>query len=227
MNKYLSTLSLSCLLSLSVNNANALQTLACQVAVIGGGAGGVHTAYQLAKLPAGNPDSNVCLFEKEPKLGGRIDDVALDPNHPDWVFGKGALRVAETQNYLFKLASDLGITLEAAPFIDDLISARGYYGFTSDQINKSAYPLVPNTVDKEVALYDKLRFGPERANIDKYPDFRSYVNAVAGTQGYHFLADVFRFRADFEATLDARGYLDYLDEEWDVCCTPYYPEGGM
>jgi hypothetical protein len=42
-----------------------------------------------------------------------------------------------------------------------------------------------------------------------------------------FLTDVFRFRADFEATLDARGYLDYLDEEWDVCCTPFYPVGGM
>ncbi len=38
---------------------------------------------------------------------------------------------------------------------------------------------------------------------------------------------MFRFRADFEATLDARGYMDYFDEEWDVCCTPYYPEGGM
>jgi hypothetical protein len=36
-----------------------------------------------------------------------------------------------------------------------------------------------------------------------------------------------RFRADFEAPLDAEGYLDYLDEEWDVCCDASYPVGGM
>lgn len=227
MNKFISRLSLSGFLVFSIANANALQNLSCHVAVIGGGPGGVHTAYQLAKLPSGNPDSNVCLFEKENKLGGRIDDVAMDPSRPDLVFGKGALRVMETQNYLFKLAADLDITLEAAPFRDDLISARGFLGFNSDRINKRAYPLVADTAGMENALYDKLRFGPERANVTQYPDFRSYVNAVAGTQGYHFLADVFRFRADFEATLDARGYLDYLDEEWDVCCTPSYPEGGM
>jgi hypothetical protein len=50
---------------------------------------------------------------------------------------------------------------------------------------------------------------------------------VVGDEEYWFLHDMSRFRADFEYPLDARGYLDYLDEEWDVCCTPSYPVGGM
>lgn len=209
------------------------EKVSCNVAIVGGGAAGLHTAYRLAQLPRTNPNSDVCLFEKADRLGGRIYDVALDPTHPDLVVGLGALRVMETQEYVFALAEELGIQMQAAPWRDDLLSARGFTAHDSDQINELAYPLVTKEhisgggFDTETAFYDQLRFGPERANVDAYPDFRSYARAVLGTQGYHFLSDVFRFRADFLAPVDARGYLDYLDEEWDVCCTPYYPVGGM
>ena len=62
----------------------------CNVVIIGSGAAGIHTAYQLARLPTSNPDSDVCVFEKQNRLGGRIFDVALDPARPDLVFGTGA-----------------------------------------------------------------------------------------------------------------------------------------
>jgi len=54
--------------------------------------------------------------------------------------------------------------------------------------------------------------------VTKYPDYRSYVRNVVGTEQYQFLTDVFRFRGDFAA--EAKGYLQFLDEDWDVCCTP-------
>ncbi len=84
--------------------AEATTAISCNIVIIGGGAGGVHTAYQLGKLPDSNPNSDVCLFEKLDRLGGRIYDVALNPARPDLVFGTGALRVMETQNYVFQLA---------------------------------------------------------------------------------------------------------------------------
>ncbi|HET8708299.1 MAG TPA: FAD-dependent oxidoreductase, partial [Pseudomonadales bacterium] len=221
-------------LLLSTHFSTALAgDLQCNVAVIGAGAGGLHTAYQLSKRPKSDPNSDVCVFEKEDRVGGRIYDIALNPEQPDKVFGMGALRVMETQDYLFKLADELGIELVQAPFTDDLIQARGETAFTSDDINNQAYPLVTKQYingggfDTEGALYDQLRHGPNRANAKNYPDFRSYVRDTVGTQGYQFLADVFRFRGDFQENLSASGYLDYLDEEWDVCCTPSYPVGGM
>lgn len=198
----------------------AAPVISTDVAILGGGVAGLHTAYRLSQ----STRLTVVVVEGRDRLGGRIHDVALNPSRPDLVFGTGAMRVMETQDYVFGLGDELGITFQAGPWQDDLISARGTFANSSDDTRAAAYPLVD---EGEGALYDTLRFGPLRAQAASFPDFRSYVRAAVGTQGYHFLTDVFRFRADFMEDLDARGYLDYLDEEWDVCCTPYYPVGGM
>lgn len=198
----------------------ARTAIECEVGIIGGGAGGLHTAFRLGPTRK----DGVCLFEKEAALGGRILDIAREPGGP--VYGAGALRIMEGQRVVFGLADELGIKYEAAANREDLVSARGEFTYSADDMNVAAYPLVDDKL-KETDLYDQLRKGPMRASAAGYPDFRSYVRAVVKEQGYHFLTDVFRFRADFEYALDARGYLDYLDEEWDVCCTPSYPEGGM
>ncbi|MFO0679426.1 MAG: FAD-dependent oxidoreductase [Polyangiaceae bacterium] len=202
----------------------------CEVVVVGGGAGGLHTAFRLAPTLG----SKVCLFEREKELGGRIKDIRLDetdPNAPR--VGVGARRVMESENVLFALATELGLELETPPSLADLIEARGTFSFSKDDLAEKKYPTVPaSTVadkDRETVLYDTLRASPERAKLPsaEYPNFQTYVKKVVGAEGYAFLRDMSRFRADFEMELDARGYLDYFDEEWDNCCTPSYPKGGM
>ncbi len=213
----------------AADTRSASTTLECEVVVVGGGAGGVHTAFRLAKAFG----SSVCLFEKERELGGRIHDVSLEddaaPDAPR--VGLGARRVMETQEVLFSLASELGLELETPGGAADLMEARGVFSFSKDDIAARAYPTVPaSTVtgkDRETLLYDTLRASPERDRITTYADFASYSKAVIGEEAFTFLRDVSRFRADFEYPLDARGYLDYFDEEWDTCCKPSYPKGGM
>lgn len=204
----------------------------CEVAVIGGGAGGLHTAFRLGP----SLGKKVCLFEKETYLGGRLRDVAFDgtingaagPN-----IGTGGRRVMEGQEVLFALATELGIELEAPPNQADLIEARDAFAFSKDDLAVAKYPTIPAAVDpekdRETEIYDKLRSSTERAKLPspEYPDFVTYIKKVAGEEQFQFLHDMSRFRADFEYPLDARGYLDYLDEEWDVCCQPSYPKGGM
>lgn len=204
----------------------------CEVAVIGGGAGGLHTAFRLGPTLG----KKVCLFEKDAELGGRIRDVAFDGKVNDATgpnIGTGARRVMETQEVLFALATELGIELEAPPNQADLIEARGAFAFSKDELAVAKYPTIPAATDpdkdRETEIFDLLRTSPERAKLPsaEYPDFATYIKKVAGAEQFDFLRDMSRFRADFEYPLDARGYLDYLDEEWDVCCQPSYPKGGM
>lgn len=206
-------------------NMMTVENVDCDVVIVGGGAGGLHTAFRLgATLGKG-----VCLVEKEPQLGGRIRDIALDGALGGPGVGTGARRVMETQDVLFALATELGLKLETPPGAVDLIEARSKFAFAKDDF-VPLYPNLPDPdpmTDRESALYDLLRKGPERKNAAQYGDFRDYIRKVAGFDGYEFLRDMSRFRADFEYPLDARGYLDYLDEEWDVCCTASYPQGGM
>ncbi|NBS17138.1 MAG: hypothetical protein EBT06_12275 [Gammaproteobacteria bacterium] len=194
------------------------KNLKCEVAIIGGGPGGLYSAYRLGpKL-----DKRVCVFERENHLGGRLYDEPLVPGGP--VHGVGGLRVMEGQDLVFALANELGITLEPGPYVDDMISTRGVFAFDTETLRKEVYPLVS---ESEAALYNKLQFGPERANVASYPDYRSYVRSVVGEEQYFFLRDILRFRGDYTYPLDARGYLDWLDEETNVCCTGYFPVGGM
>src|SRR4029079_19438392 len=55
------------------------ETMTCDIVVVGGGAGGLHTAFRLGETMG----PKVCLFEKENQLGGRIKDVQLDETRPD------------------------------------------------------------------------------------------------------------------------------------------------
>jgi hypothetical protein len=217
---------LFCLVAAGAFLSGCGKDLDCEVAIIGGGVGGLHTAFRLAP----SMGERVCLFEKDAQLGGRIYDVSLDGSESSPRVGVGGRRVMETQQVLFDLATELGITLEKQPGAIDLIEARGKLAFTKDEL-RTQYPSLtldtdPNS-DQETVLYDTLRKGPMRAQAGSFGDFRSYIRNTVGAEGFEFLHDMSRFRADFEYPLDARGYLDYLDEEWDTCCEPQYPIGGM
>ncbi|MBL9105997.1 MAG: FAD-dependent oxidoreductase [Myxococcales bacterium] len=205
-----------------------LPALDCEVAIVGGGAAGVYTAYRLAP----ELGERVCLFEKEAHLGGRMHDVTFDGGEDGPRVGTGARRIMENQLDMFALADELGVELETPPLGSDLINARGLYGFSRDAL-LPAYPALQgpldadDATDRETELYDVLRLGPERERAGNYPDYRAYVREVLGDEEYNFLRDMSRFRADFEYPLSPTNYLAMLDEEWDTCCVPSYPVGGM
>lgn len=199
----------------------------CEVAIVGGGAGGLYTAFRLGPILG----SKVCLFEKEAELGGRIYDLAKDPSEEDAPrFGIGARRIMETQTLVLDLAQELGLKLETPPLGSDLIQVRGQTSFQKGDFTP-LYPGLPSrddfTIDQETWLYNRLRFGPERKNARSFADFRSYISGSLGTASLNYLRDMSRFRADFEYPIDASSYLDYLDQEWDTCCKASYPVGGM
>lgn len=204
-----------------------LQALECEVIIVGAGVGGIHTAFRLA------PDlgEGVCVFEKEAFVGGRIKDIAMDGSFNDASkdrVGVGARRVMPQQQILLDLAEELGITFQTPELGADLVNARGTWALSKEDM-LSAYPTITPDAggDTETAFYEELLFGESRDNVGDYDNFRAFVTDSLGSEGFAFLRDVSRFRADFDYPLDATGYMDYLTEEWDVFGTPSYPVGGM
>lgn len=216
---------------LPLSQLYAENVLDCKVVIIGGGVGGIHTAYQLSKLPPSDNSTNVCLFEKEPRLGGRVHDVVHDTNTPDLVYGLGALRVLEGQEQIFALAKELGVKLMRTPYESDLINTRGQFAFSSDQINLLAFP----TLSK--ASIDESGYGTEgaffslllenRSSAKHFFDVRGFTRNVVTPEGFQFLHDVTRLRSEFIRPVDIDAFFAYYLEEARQGSVPSYPVGGM
>ncbi len=208
------------------DSENPLPSLECEISIIGGGPAGLYMAYQLGPLYK----NKVCVFEKENRLGGRIYDIGKDPQQPQGpLIAVGGRRVMEGQNVLFKLAQDLGIELEKPSLEKELIFARGMYSTNPDDF-VVLYPGVEFDQakgDAPTQLLRRLLDSEQRKDIDQFPSFKSYATRVLGNNGYEYLRDMSRFRSDFEYSLSTKGYLDFLEEDIDVCCEASYPVGGM
>lgn len=208
-------------------------TAHCEIAIVGGGVAGLHTALRLAERFG----PRVCLFEQDASLGGRVSDIPVSEERASGPFVQlGARRIMEGQSVLVQLAEELGIALQKPEMLEELGFTRGMYATHNDEFIR-VFPGLD--VDRsrggyEVQLYEKLLRGPERRHVDRYPNLRAYAEKVIGAEGCAFLHGTYRFRADHEYDLSAKAYLDYLDEENDagaICpsghCQSLYPVGGM
>ena len=63
----------------------------CDVGIVGGGASGLYMAYKLLFL---KKEKNVCVFERETKIGGRIFDYRFK-EAPNILVGKLPEKVSE------------------------------------------------------------------------------------------------------------------------------------
>jgi hypothetical protein len=215
------------------NDAPADQSsppIECEVAIVGGGPGGLHTAYKLTNPPADagtvtglTTPSGLCVFEKNDRLGGRVRDVQFGANASD-VTGTGAYRMYDNQ-YTYDLATELGVTVQAPFAFSNLrglenpggADAGQLFGYSGDAF-KSLYGQTKNDDDMWAELLCGAQV-PKDAN--RFPNYAGiaggiankstvdYVRDVLGAQGAQYFFDQNRFRADFAADVDAIGYLEY------------------
>lgn len=225
--------------SSEMSSSTGMNVVECEIAIVGGGPGGVHTAYKLTNPPAGSmvtgltAPSGVCLIEKNDRLGGRIRDVSFGPN-PDDVTGTGAYRMYDNQ-YTFELAGELGVTT-VAPY--DFSNLRGlqdpngmagqYFGYSGDAF-KALYGQTLNDDD----MWGELLCGNQvPKDASGHPNYSGvtggigskstvdYAKDVLTPTGAQYFFDQNRFRADFDPAVDAVGYMEYA-------AIDYYGSGAI
>jgi len=212
---------------------NGPTPLSCDVLIVGGGIGGLHTALRLGE----KTDFTVCLFEKRARLGGRIFDVPMNGETGSPSFGLGARRFKEDQKLMVGLAAELGIEFDNPPGSDTLVLARGASNYdpaessySNDRLAADAFssltqwddgPGQPD--DIETKLWDLIR---EYHHVVPAPAFGEWIRSKFGKDVYEFLSSTWGFRGDFQYPVDARSYLDWLAGNWDLGAT-LYPKGGM
>ncbi|QRK06349.1 FAD-dependent oxidoreductase [Archangium violaceum] len=202
--------------------ATERRSLSCEIGIVGGGPAGTYMAYRLApRFGAG-----VCLFEKEVEVGGRLRDETLGGVRVGW----GARRVNDSQGYVKELARELDIELETPEPRGHLMLVKGRFGYSPDDF-VDLFPGLKGPLDDDPAttredeLYALLL--REKARAKAYPNFRDFVDAVAGPASSEYLRSVSRFHSDFDLAHSAANYIEILEEEMQLSSVNHYPVGGM
>jgi hypothetical protein len=218
--------------------------LECDVAIVGAGPGGLHTAYKLTNPPGGaavpgvSAASKVCLFEKNDRVGGRIRDVQFGATPAD-VTGTGAYRMYDN-HYTYALSMELGVmSVEPIAFstmraLQDPNGMTGQFFAYSGGAFMAMYGQTINDDD----MWVKLICGPQvPKDAAMHPDYTmiaglgtksslDYITDVLGVVGAQYFIANNRFRADWTDDVDAIGYMEYGAIDWYGSSPIRYPIPG-
>lgn len=203
-------------------------TESVDVVIVGGGPGGLHTAWRLTNPPVGantgvNPEK-VVVLEKSDRLGGRIEDVRFGPG-PNDVAGTGAYRMYDN-HYTYFLMQELGVDTNIQADFTVLYGMQSppcgdggnYFGYADSEFQNlycasqtpddiwEALLCGPNVVKDNDGnpIYEEI---PGIGNKSSLQYLKDTVNNDHKDSKY-FL-DTYRFKGDFLNPVDAASYMNY------------------
>lgn len=200
----------------------------CKIAVVGGGPAGVYLSYRLSSKHG----DDICLFEKEDELGGRMkDEVYRETKTGKNVYvGLGARRVNKRNQNVIKLAKELGISLQVPEKRTQMIHHRGMRGYSSRDFenlypkSKGPFDKDPNT-SREDEIWQLVLKGEKLAS--NYPTVRDYVIGLTSKDDQVFVRAMTRFRADFDLDVAPSNYVEFMKLDVQLDPIDLYPVGGM
>lgn len=216
----------------------AKSVVKCKHVIVGGGSAGLYAAYLLR-----NESVDVCLVEANDYFGGRIHDTP-SPDVPAHAYGECALRYLETMTDVRCLMHQLNVSAESSDY-DTILYTRGKWGTGMNdfapggQFENSFRGLGAKVLeDLETAFYEYLFLGTRPANpltgvqgrpisdCSNYTRVLDYVRDKVGQEAAALLLAGSSFRADFVASIDVCGYIEYFQADWERGGRVFYPVGG-
>lgn len=227
----------------------------CEVLIVGGGAGGLFSAFMLKEL-----GSKVCVVERQPYFGGKLQAVgpgrpfgssSTSPDNITGVLGTAGIRIQGSQKELLCLAHQLGVVTELDGGVEGnmLIKSRGRWikGGNSDLMRgKPLFSVRPveGSMDNLYGwLWQYLVTGEATTNpitnittqspIDncsKYATVKQYMIDAVGIEAYNFYVAGTMEPADYLVPIDVCAWLEYAvseeDRNRDMPYVEYLPRGG-
>lgn len=201
---------------------------------MGAGVGGSYSAYRLGPTH----QNKICVFERNSYVGGRAYDIDYDGNVPAAysttpTVAMGALRFYEVQAVIKKLADELQIPYVAYDYQTSLIKSRGQRYTSVNTMCSTSFLNLTCTDDTDglnaadqlwFKLIEEYRKNP--SYLYRFGDLNAFCRYLFGDEATEFLRESFRFRSDFQ-NVNAYSYMEFIDQDWNLAGTIYYPSQGM
>eukprot|EP00168_Porphyra_purpurea_P016418 TRINITY_DN5302_c0_g2_i1.p1 TRINITY_DN5302_c0_g2~~TRINITY_DN5302_c0_g2_i1.p1 ORF type:complete len:165 (-),score=44.50 TRINITY_DN5302_c0_g2_i1:320-814(-) len=104
--------------AITVEATGAGDAFYCPITIVGGGIGGAYTAWRLAVDAKVVRPADVCLFEANARLGGRIFSVGNVPGYEGFVTDVGAYRFHRANHPLIRSLVEDRLQMETGCYTD-------------------------------------------------------------------------------------------------------------
>ncbi|XP_068677087.1 uncharacterized protein [Montipora foliosa] len=185
----------------------ATPVIECGVAFVGGGTAGLLLARTLLKE---NLETNVCVFEKESHLGGKIFDYRF-PEAQNITVGLGQLVLfghnCDVECFLF---DNLQVLYDPYERSIARVEDRGDFGDNFDALKPKASPMFSNVSVKQTAG------NVIKANSSNFSTAGDFLSGVLSPKGAKFMEYVYGFNASYMQKINPESFKAYLQETlWD------------
>ncbi|CAH3038248.1 unnamed protein product, partial [Porites lobata] len=187
----------------------------CEVAIVGGGIGGLYTAESLLRH---EKETNVCLFERNERLGGRFYDYVF-PQVPDETVGLGAWRIDLANYNLRNILERLSIKYEEWNFYENSrTETRGQSSREDHEIKKQSFPTLLKSKFQNMTWSEmhQYLFNEEHVReAGRFATFQTYQQNILTPEGSEFYFDIFGYEGDLRGgEKRVVEYYKLLDEDF-------------
>ncbi|XP_015755689.1 PREDICTED: uncharacterized protein LOC107335208 isoform X5 [Acropora digitifera] len=176
----------------------------CGVAIVGGGAAGLVLARDLLKSGS---ETNVCIFEKENRLGGKILDYRF-PEAPNITVGLGQLVLfgnnAEAESCLF---DDLTVDYDVYERKARYFEVRGVFGSNFTALKSTAFPTLNITPTVRETVENV-----KQANSANFYTAGSFLSSYLSPEGAKYFETLYGFKGSYMQKINPESYKKYLKD---------------
>ncbi|KAL9969976.1 hypothetical protein ACROYT_G022271 [Oculina patagonica] len=169
--------------------------MTCDVAIVGGGISGLYVAETLVRL---QKETNVCLFEREDRFGGRIRDHTFQrvPNIP---VSLGAWRVDEGHSAVWDIFKRFNISAsQLAKNHHDRLEARGIFATDSLTLKQKAFPALNHGRFQNSTYIQMVRYlFSQQKEASKFASFQDFVSEYLTPEGLQLFSHLNAFIPDY------------------------------